>query len=176
MAIHRIYDNGTYRDADANEIVAIERAGAQFTAQEQHRSLSASEVTRMLITQQINTLDVDDNTALRMRAFYPDWAAGMSYTVGYKVQRNGKLYKALQTHTSQTGWEPENTPSLWSEICEVHDGSEFDPIPYSGNMALEQGKYYTQDGVIYLCTRNTVNPVYNALRELIDIYVEEVTA
>ena len=33
---------------------------------------------------------------------------------------------------------------------------------------------YSQDGVTYLCNRDTVNPVYNPLRELVGIYVEEV--
>jgi hypothetical protein len=43
-------------------------------------------------------------------------------------------------------------------------------------MALEAGKYYIQDGVIYRCIRDTVNPVYAALRDLIGHYVEEVSA
>lgn len=49
-----------------------------------------------------------------------------------------------------------------------------DPIPYCGNMALESGKYYSQDGKVYKCTRDTGNPVYNALSELVGLYVEEV--
>ena len=127
----------------------------------------------MLIAQQINTLTVDDNTALRMVAFYPEWTADTEYTIGYKVQRNGKLWRCIQAHTSQTGWEPENTASLWTEICESHAGTLEDPIPYSGNMALESGKYYMQDGKVYRCTRDTGNPVYNALSELVGLYVEE---
>ena len=31
-----------------------------------------------------------------------------------------------------------------------------------------------RNGVTYLCNRGTVNPVYNPLRELVGIYVEEV--
>ena len=68
--------------------------------------------------------------------------------------------------------EPENVPALWEEICETHDGTLVDPIPYEGNMALVSGKYYSQDGVTYLCNRDTINPVYNPLRELVGIYVE----
>ena len=49
-----------------------------------------------------------------------------------------------------------------------------DPIPYSGNMALESGKYYIQDYTIYLCTRDTGNPVYNPLADLVGLYVERV--
>ena len=45
---------------------------------------------------------------------------------------------------------------------------------YDGNMALESGKYYTQSGMTYLCSRDTVNPVYNALSELVGLYVEVV--
>jgi hypothetical protein len=41
-------------------------------------------------------------------------------------------------------------------------------------MALENGKHYIQGGVIYLCNRDTVNPVYNPLAELVGLYVEEV--
>ena len=70
--------------------------------------------------------------------------------------------------------EPENAPALWTEICETHAGTLDDPIPYSGNMALESGKYYSQSGAVYLCTRDTVNPVYSELSELLGLYVEKV--
>ena len=135
--------------------------------------LTESEVSRMLIAQQINTLEVDDNTVLRMVEFYPEWAENTEYTAEYKVQRNGKLWRCRQAHTSQIGWEPENAASLWTEICESHAGTLDDPIPYSGNMVLESGKYYSQDNKVYRCTRDTGNPVYNALSELVGLYVEE---
>ena len=170
----RIFDGKTYRDMTAEEIAAVQEAQAAYEAYERTRPLTESEVSRMLITQQINTLTIDDNTALRMTEFYPEWADNAEYTAEYKVQRNGKLWRCIQAHTSQTGWEPENAASLWTEICESHAGTLGDPIPYSGNMALESGKYYMQDGKVYRCTRDTGNPVYNALSELVGLYVEEV--
>ena len=151
----------------------MEAAQAAYEAAERTRPLTLEEVSRMLITQQLNSLTVDDGTALRMTEFYPAWAAGTDYTAGYKVQYGGKLWRCVQAHTGQTGWEPSTaTASLWAEICESHAGSLADPIPYSGNMALEAGKYYSQDGAVYLCTRDTVNPVYNALADLVGLYVE----
>ena len=36
------------------------------------------------------------------------------------------------------------------------------------------GKHYIQNSVIYLCIRDTVNPVYHALSELVGVYVEAV--
>lgn len=170
----RIFDGKTYRDMTAEEIAALQEAQTEYELIERTRPLTESEVSRLLIAQQINTLTVDDNTALRMTEFYPEWASGQSYTAGYKVQRNGRLWRTLQAHTSQAGWEPENAASLWTEICESHAGTLDDPIPYSGNMALESGKYYMQDGKVYRCTRDTGNPVYNALSELVGLYVEEI--
>lgn len=165
--------NKTERELTPSEIADME-ARARLTAiAERTRPLTEQEVSRMLIAQQINTLPVDDNTALRMKEFYPEWAPDIAYSVGFKVQRKGKLYSVLQAHTAQTGWEPENAASLWVEINETHDGSIDDPIPYSGNMALENGKYYIQDNGIYLCFRDTVNPVYNPLAELLGVYVKD---
>ena len=163
-----MFKNGV-KIEDTEMVISLRR---RMVLEEKYRPLTESEVNRMLIRQQINTLSVDDNTALRMTEFYPEWAADTAYPAGYKVQRGGKLWMCLQANTSQIGWEPENVPALWTEICETHDGTIADPIPYSGNMALESGKYYLQDYVIYRCTRDTINPVYNALADLVGIYVE----
>ena len=170
----KIFDGNKYMDMTDEEITTMQDAHAAHEAAERTRPLTESEVTVLLIRQQINTLEVDDNTAFRMVEFYPEWAAGQDYTVGFKVQRGGKLWRCLQAHTSQTGWEPENTPALWTAICETHAGTLDDPIPYSGNMALESGKYYRQSGAVYLCTRDTVNPVYSDLADLVGLYVETV--
>ena len=166
--------NGQYINLTDVEISAIEESTARAEAQERTRPLTTEEVTAMLIRQQVNTLSVDDNTALRMTEFYPEWASGQAYTEGYKVQYGGKLWRCKDPgHTSQTGWEPSTaTASLWEEICESHAGTLYDPIPYSGNMALTAGLDYIQDGVIYLCNRDTGNTVYNPLAELVGLYVE----
>lgn len=120
-----------------------------------------------------------DSEALEVKTLYPKWSdlAAKSYTaekVGFKFVHAGKLYKTRQeNHTFSTAWVPgEGTESIYERIDEVHDGTKHDPIPYDGNMALETGKYYTQDGVTYICTRDTGNPVHHALKDLIGLYVD----
>ena len=115
--------NGMFFDMTAEEIAAMKAAQAEAEAYERTRPLTAEEVTALLIKQQINTLSVDDKTALRMVEFYPEWSAGQAYTAGYKVQYGSALWRCLQAHTSQAGWEPENAPALWTEICESHAGT-----------------------------------------------------
>ena len=99
-------------DPTAEELAKMGADAVRARMEERTRPMTESEVTRLLIAQQINTLEVDDNTALRMVEFYPEWAAGTAYTAGYKVRRDGKLWKVIQAHTAQVGWEPENAASL----------------------------------------------------------------
>ena len=159
-----------------------ERDAARAKVLERTRPLNAEEITSMLIRQQINTLTVDDQTALRMRQYYPTFAelVGQTVSQGAKFRADDSedavLYKTIQPElTIQAHYPPGvGTESLYTRIDETHDGTKYDPIPYDGNMALESGKHYTQSGMTYLCSRDTVNPVYNALSELVGIYVEVV--
>lgn len=171
----KICINGIIREMTAEEEAEYAEMAAREAAEAKHRPITESEVMSMLIKEQINTLSVDDDTAVRMTAFYPEWEKGKQYTVGYKAQYHGKLYKVVQAHTSQETWTPNITASLYTRIDEVHDGTKYDAIPYEGNMSLCNGKYYSQDGVTYLCNRDTGNPVYNKLSELVGIYVEVVS-
>lgn len=169
----RKFINGKYIELTPDEIASMHAENTKAMLMERTRPLTESEVSRLLIKQQINTLSVDDNTALRMVEFYPAWESGQAYTAGYKVQYGGKLWRCIQAHTSQDSWAPStDTASLWERIDETHTGDQYDPIPYEGNMALTAGLYYTQNGVTYLCNRDTGISVYNALSELVGLYVE----
>ena len=65
-------------DMTPEEIAEMQEEQEKAAAAEKHRPMTESEVSRMLITAQINTLAVDDQTALRMREYYPEWAVGQA--------------------------------------------------------------------------------------------------
>ena len=162
---------------DAKMVDVESRAQVYASFYEKNKPFTESEVLTLLIPQQINTLVVDDNTALRMKGFYPSFESVIGQTVkqGFKFTYAEKLWKTEQAElTIQAHYAPgTGTESLYSEVCETHAGTMDDPIPYSGNMALTNGLYYMQDWVIYKCTRDTGNPVYHALDELVGLYVEK---
>ncbi len=123
----------------------------------------------------VNTMSLTDNDALSVKSVYPEWETliGKEVKQGDKMQCDGRLWKVIQQHTVQEQWRPgTGTESLYTEIVETASGTADDPIPYNNNMELEQGKYYIQDGITYLCTRNTEIPVYQPLADLVGIYVE----
>lgn len=158
----KIYDNGIIREMTTAEITAMQDAAAQAEAEEKRRPLSFYEVQEMLVRQQINTLAVDDQTALRMVAFYPEWAdlAAEQYSTekaGFRFTHGGNLYKTIPAnHTFQADWVPGvGTESIYVRIDEAHDGTKYDPIPAARGMEYVYGLYYldSEDGKLYLCQR-----------------------
>ena len=57
-------------------------------------------------------------------------------------------------------------------IDEEHAGTLEDPIPYDQTMAVYEGKYYLHNNVIYLCIRDSENPLYADPEALIDNYFQ----
>ena len=107
----------------------------------------------MMVRAQINTLSVDDNTALRMVEFYPEWEAGQAYTAGYKVQYGGTLYKCVQAHTSQADWTPDATPALWVKVS-LDEYPEW-VQPTGAHDAYNIGDKVTYNGQHYVCTSDS---------------------
>lgn len=130
------------------------------------------EVARMMVAQ-----TADDNTALRMKQFYPTFESIVGQTVkkGFKFTHGDYLWATVKELTIQSHYAPgDGMESLYTKVNETHTGTLEDPIPYDGNMALEKGKHYSQHSTIYLCNRDTVNPVYHKLAELVGQFVVEV--
>ncbi len=124
---------------------------------------------------QIQAQSLTDEQAIIVKAIYPQWRDVIGQTVkqGYKFLYGDVLYKTIQDNLLiQEQYIPgESTESLYAVIDETHAGTLEDPIPYAGNMALESGKYYSQGGATYLCTRDTEIPVHQDLADLVGIYV-----
>lgn len=144
--------NGKMVEMTPEEITVLQEETRLLDAVRQSQPLTESEVTRMLIAQQINTISVDDNTALRMLEFYPEWTTDTDYTAGFKVQYGGTLYKCLTAHNSQADWTPEAAPSLWAKVLipdpdvipawEQPDSTN----PYSkGDKVTHNGKTWVSD-------------------------------
>ena len=95
---------------------------------------------------------LDDETALTGVELFPMWEIGRAYATGDRVQHGGKLYKCVQAHTSQDGWEPENAPSLWAKVLipdetVIPEWEQPDSTnPYSkGDKVTHNGKTWVSD-------------------------------
>lgn len=100
---------------------------------------------------------LDDNTAAQHKDVFDEWAVGMSCKTG-QLRRDlltGLLYRCVQAHTAQEGWNPSLTPAMWTVVDVTHAGTLDDPIPAARGMEYEYGKHYLdpEDGAVYRCAR-----------------------
>ena len=105
---------------------------------------------RQLIEQLAVTLD--DETALTGVELFPMWAIGRAYAVDDRVQHGGTLYKCIQAHTSQAGWEPSATPALW-KVVSVDEYPTW-VRPTGAQDAYSIGDKVTYQGEKYVSTIN----------------------
>lgn len=82
-----------------------------------------------------------DEQAEAVTGMYPEWAVDISYAVGERIKYNSKLYRCVQAHTSQIGWEPPITPALWVRTAQEGE------IPEWIQPAGAQDAYNTGDKV-----------------------------
>ena len=170
---------GTATEAKEAADAAKQNASA---ATEQVAQVSAfTTASFMVAKKQAQTLS--DEEALEVKVLYDEWAdlvkeSYVAQETGFKFAHTKDgvtdLYKTMQPHfTFQGQREPGavGTESLYSHIDETHAGTKEDPIPYKKNMEIFNGKYYTYNEVLYLCTRDSIIPLQHGLDELVNVYV-----
>lgn len=119
-----------------------------------------------------------DTQAAQVPTLYPNWEDypdGVSLSVGQRLNYNDKLYKVISAHMKQTDYTPEAAPSLFTVIDVTHSGSVSDPIPFSTNMVVYSGKYYSYGEKLYLCLRDSGIALYYTPDQLLNNYFQEVT-
>lgn len=124
---------------------------------------------------------LEDAVALTAVELFPQWKELVNKKVeaekGFRFQHDSKLYRTEQPkYTFVETYVPGTvgTESLFSKVDETHAGTIEDPIPYEKNMEIYKGLYYSQYDVVYLCIRDSGQPLYHDLSNLVSNYVEVV--
>lgn len=137
---------------------------------------SPLEAIEELVSKQFNErTDITNDEALDyMVLVYPwEYYIGQTLQVGKIVAYKEKLYRVRQSHEVLDIYPPSiDTASLYESIDREHEGTFDDPIPYTPPMEIFEGKYYTQDDTLYLCTRDSGTALTHNLADIIGLYVE----
>lgn len=143
-------------------------------------SMPSTAQLNTLATMLVNTVDLTNAQALSVKSIFPTWEdyIGKEVKANFKLQYNNKLFKVVKDHTVQKQYPPSiDTASLYTEITETQSGTKDDPIDYpsDGNMVIYKGKYYKEDGVLYECIRDSGQPLYTKLANMIGNYVQKIS-
>lgn len=120
---------------------------------------------------------IENSVALEIPDFFPNFVdmIGEAVKKGNILKYMGKLYRVRQDHAVLAIYTPGiETASLYEVIDKEHDGTINDPVPYTPPMEIFNSKYYTQNSVLYRCTRDSGQALTHNLADLVSTYVEVV--
>lgn len=98
---------------------------------------------------QLATSYLPDNEAETVTILFPKWENNTVYKIDDRRQYDDLLYRCVQTHTSQEGWEPPNVPALW-----VRTSTEEWPEwiqPTGAHDAYNTGDKVSHNGKHWIC-------------------------
>lgn len=155
----RIYANGIYRDMTTEELAQMQAEQRKMELAEKSRPLTADEVNRLYIVQNIQTIITDDATASRAVEFHPEMQYdGKLIPVKTRINWNGKLKRAAVDVWDTEGNNPDNAPALWEDIS-YRDGFRIIPEIITATLAFSEDEYGWWGDKLY---RSKVNGnVYN---------------
>ena len=109
-------------------------------------------------------ISLTDQDALSVPELFPHWRENMVVSVDNRICYLDKLYRVVQAHTTQTGWEPDKTPALFTEVAKPGEIPKWKQ-PTGSQDAYQIGDKVEFEGKIYesVIANNTWSPtVYPA--------------
>ena len=89
---------------------------------------------------------IDDVTASEQATLFSEWVPGVKYAVGQLRRYGDTLYRCVQEHTSQEGWEPDKAASLWSATSDPAEEWPEWSQPIGAHDAYSAGAKVSHDG------------------------------
>lgn len=158
-----VWEYGIYRKYTDEEIeeAAKEEEKAQSNARMQSQLFTAA---AMFVQSSVATMN--DEQAASVSEFADEWDVNVEYAKDDVRRYDSKLWRCVQGHTSQIGWEPPNAASLWYQIEFGEDGILVWRRPSGSHDAPNMGDlrhYPDAEGPVYESLRdgNTSEPTFD---------------
>ena len=163
--------NGKIYELTPSELSQMQAEQRKWELAEKSRPLTAEEVNRLFIVQNINTTITDDATASRAVEFHPEMQYnGALIPNGTRINWKGKLKRAAVDVWDTKENNPDNAPTIWEDIA-YRDGFRIIPEVITATLAFKQDEIGWWGDKLY---RSKVNgnvytpDVYPANWELIE--------
>ena len=155
------YENLTLNNKELKVVPDGEKIRVTFSL----RQMTEEELKKTSIETAISYLS--DEQAISVKELYPDFSTliGQAVKTGTRFVYNSILYKTIQDNLLiQSQYMPgQGTGALYVALEDSsHAGTIDDPIPLPDNVTssgfeYEYGKYYSENGNIYLCKRGGID-------------------
>ena len=136
------YKNGRLvsKELTPEELAQMEAEQRKWELAEKSRPLTAEEVNRLFIQQNINTVITDDATASRAVEFHPEMQYnGALVPAKTRIKWGNGLKRAAVDLWDTEANNPDNAPNLWENIA-YRDGFRIIPEVITATLAFSEGE------------------------------------
>lgn len=138
---------------------------AQQTGEVQQAVAEASALLTLMrpAVQYVAAETYDDDQLMAAAELFDAWEPDKDYKGGELLRHGSMLYRVQQGHTSQAHQPPGSAGMLavYVPIVVDADGTLDNPIPFANGMDVENGKYYSFEGKVYLAKADMIPCVWN---------------
>ena len=141
-------DNTIYSESE--DAIALENLG-----------IKSSEASEMREALNGVLSSISDEQAEKMSILFPSWKIDTNYSVDERIRYNGKMYRALQAHKSQSDWTPDVAVSLFATLLvSVEPDKIEDWVQPDSTNAYMTGDKVLYEGYVYesLINNNVWSP------------------
>ena len=166
-----------YKQIDQTEYERLKRQQDALAFEPTAEYYQQLEAALDVAKSKVNEAAMTAAEALAVQEFFPVWGEegaefGKDVPVGFRLRvvegETDTLYEVIQAHKLQQNWKPGTaTLSIYKVVEAGHAGTLEDPIPWQQGMEVENGKYYTDQGVTYKGIRDTGMPMAYDLKDLV---------
>ena len=144
-----VIENGIKREMTTDELAQMKVDAISAKIYEASCPLTADEILRLTIRQQVNSLNIPDATASRMVEYFPELIGdGSLIKAGTRINWRGTLKRASVDLWDTAANTPDEAPTLWTDI-DYRDGIRIIPDTITATSAFANGELGWRDGHIY---------------------------
>lgn len=133
----------------------------QRTADFEARAVAEVTLREFTTVRLIEDEAVPVETKQALVPMFKRWEADEAVSIGDMRRHEDGLYRAIQAHTTQAGWEPPTVPALWLAVFEGAPGEVAPWVqPIGSHDAYQIGDEVAHNGKVWTCTvaNNTWEP------------------
>lgn len=140
-----------------------------------------AEITAIKAEMTESTSGMSDAAALIATELFEEWNPQKEYSEGDRFLYNGNLYRCKKKNPVNPSWTPDVVHEFYEPVAKPTENGTIDkPITAVAGMEYEVGKYYSENGKVYLCERQGMNAgdkitLHYLPSALIGLYFREVT-
>lgn len=138
-------------DREGIETVTLtEIDGGKRITQNEQQAASSRKIAEVAFITMAEADTIPQTVAAQYPEAFPAWQAGVAYKLNqYRtetVDGETKLYRCVQAHTSQAGWEPHSAASLWTLAADPGEAWPAWIYPTGAHNAYALGAQVTHNG------------------------------